>query len=226
MPMPPTLSEDAIKRAAETVRAVHAGHSGTMAEPPTGTNRALYEAINPLALVDFETKVKLLSDIDAYARARDPRVRAGVGLGRRRVAGGADHPRRRLARLRRPSAGPPEHLRRGGDGDRMESGGHGVGGRTSYEAYFDPAAWQGQVDEALRQALVNLDSVAAPAGEMTVVLGNGWPGILLHEAIGHGLEGDFNRKKTSAFAGLLGQRIASPGVTVVDDGTIDAAAAP
>jgi TldD protein len=77
------------------------------------------------------------------------------------------------------------------------------------------------VDEALRQALVNLDSVAAPAGEMTVVLGNGWPGILLHEAIGHGLEGDFNRKKTSAFAGLLGQRIASPGVTVVDDGTIE-----
>ena len=75
------------------------------------------------------------------------------------------------------------------------------------------------VDEALRQALVNLDSVAAPAGEMTVVLGPGWPGILLHEAIGHGLEGDFNRKETSAFSGLLGQRVAAPGVTVVDDGT-------
>ena len=107
-----------------------------------------------------------------------------------------------------------------GDGDRQESGSHGVGGRQGYEAWIRPDAWRGQVDEALRQALVNLDSVPAPAGEMEVVLGPGWPGILLHEAIGHGLEGDFNRKKTSAFAGLLGQRVASPGVTVVDDGTI------
>ena len=83
-----------------------------------------------------------------------------------------------------------------------------------------PAYWQAGVDEALRMALVNLQSVPAPAGEMMVVLGPGWPGILLHEAVGHGLEGDFNRKKTSAFAGLLGQRVASPGVTIVDDGTI------
>ena len=103
----------------------------------------------------------------------------------------------------------------------MESGSHGVGGRTGYAAFIDPAAWQAQVDEALRQALINLQSVPAPAGEMKVVLGPGWPGVLLHEAIGHGLEGDFNRKKTSAFAGLLGQRVAAPGVTVVDDGTID-----
>src|SRR4029079_19750088 len=95
----------------------------------------------------------------------------------------------------------------------------GVG--SAYDAYMAPDYWHHAVDEALRQALVNLESVPAPAGEMMVVLGNGWPGILLHEAIGHGLEGDFNRKKTSAFAGLLGQRVASPGVTVVDDGTID-----
>ena len=108
-----------------------------------------------------------------------------------------------------------------GEGDRMESGSHGVGGRTGYAAYVTPDAWQSQVDEALRQALVNLDSVPAPAGEMTVVLGPGWPGVLLHEAIGHGLEGDFNRKKTSAFAGLMNQRIAAPGVTVVDDGTME-----
>ena len=107
-----------------------------------------------------------------------------------------------------------------GEGDRQESGSYGVGGREGYSAWISPDQWQGQVDEALRQALVNLDSVPAPAGEMEVVLGNGWPGILLHEAIGHGLEGDFNRKKTSAFAGLLGERVASPGVTVVDDGTI------
>jgi TldD protein len=102
----------------------------------------------------------------------------------------------------------------------METGGSGTGGRLEYQRFFDPAAWQEQVDEALRQALVNLDSVPAPAGEMTVVLGPGWPGVMLHEAVGHGLEGDFNRKKTSAFSGLIGQRVANPGVTVVDDGTI------
>jgi TldD protein len=103
---------------------------------------------------------------------------------------------------------------------RRETGSFGTGGRFAYDRVLDEAAWMAGVDEALRQALVNLDSIPAPAGEMEVVLGPGWPGILLHEAIGHGLEGDFNRKKTSAFAGLLGQRIASPGVTVVDDGTL------
>jgi TldD protein len=107
-----------------------------------------------------------------------------------------------------------------GDGDRMETGSSGAGGRVEYQRYFDPSQWRAQVDEALRQALVNLGSVPAPAGEMAVVLGPGWPGVMLHEAVGHGLEGDFNRKKTSAFAGLIGQRVASPGVTVVDDGTL------
>jgi TldD protein len=109
-----------------------------------------------------------------------------------------------------------------GEGDRQESGSYGTGGRTAFDVYLKPETWKGAVDEALRQALVNLSSVPAPAGVMQVVLGPGWPGILLHEAIGHGLEGDFNRKKTSAFSGLLGQRVASPGVTVVDDGTIEA----
>jgi TldD protein len=105
-------------------------------------------------------------------------------------------------------------------GGRRETGSHGTGGRFSYDFVTQDGTWRGAVDEALRQALVNLDSRPAPAGEMPVVLGSGWPGILLHEAIGHGLEGDFNRKKTSAFAGLMGKRIASPGVTVVDDGTM------
>ena len=103
---------------------------------------------------------------------------------------------------------------------RMESGSYGSGGRTLYDLYMSPATWKAGVDEALRQALVNLESTPAPAGEVPVVLGAGWPGILLHEAIGHGLEGDFNRKQTSAFAGLLGERVAAPGITVVDDGTI------
>ncbi len=107
-----------------------------------------------------------------------------------------------------------------GEGERQEAGTYGSGGRTPYGEYLTPETWQASVDEALRQALVNLESVPAPAGQMPVVLGPGWPGILLHEAIGHGLEGDFNRKQTSAFSGLLGQRVAAPGVTVIDDGTI------
>jgi TldD protein len=104
---------------------------------------------------------------------------------------------------------------------RRETGFHGLGGRYLYDALFKDAAWEGAIDIALAQALVNLDSVDAPAGEMTVVLGPGWPGILLHEAIGHGLEGDFNRKGTSAFSGRIGERVAAPGVTVVDDGSLD-----
>ncbi|MCP4246798.1 MAG: metalloprotease TldD, partial [bacterium] len=106
------------------------------------------------------------------------------------------------------------------EGDRMESGNYGGGGRIAFDSLLEPDYWRAGVDEALRQALINLDSVAAPAGEMQVVLGPGWPGILLHEAVGHGLEGDFNRKATSAFSGLMGERVAAKGVTVVDDGTL------
>nr|HMP63164.1 metallopeptidase TldD-related protein [Phenylobacterium sp.] len=103
---------------------------------------------------------------------------------------------------------------------RREVGFSGAGGRASYGAWIDPAAWRDQGEEALRQALVNLEAVACPAGEMDVVLGPGWNGVLLHEAVGHGLEGDFNRKGTSAFSGRIGQRVAAPGVTVFDDGTL------
>src|SRR5205807_5362367 len=107
-----------------------------------------------------------------------------------------------------------------GSGNRQETGSHGYGGREGYEGFLETGAWQWAVDEAVRQALTNLESVPAPAGEMDVVLGSGWPGVMLHEAVGHGLEGDFNRKQTSAFAGLMGKRVASKGVTVVDDGTM------
>ncbi len=214
------LSEDAIKRAAGTVGAVHQGRSGVIAEPPIGTNRVLYGDDNPLGDVAFEDKVKLLSEIDAYARAKDSRVKqvsaslTGSWQAVRIVRADGHHVAdvRPLVRLNVQVVC--------GSGDRMESGMHGAGGRTGYEIYMQPGHWQAAVDEALRQALVNLDSVDAPAGTLPVVLGAGWPGILLHEAIGHGLEGDFNRKKTSAFAGLMGERIASPGVTVVDDGTM------
>jgi TldD protein len=214
------LSEEAIRRAGETVKAVREGRSGTLAGPPRGTNASLYTDANPLNAVPFETKVRLLAEIDAYARARDPRVRQVMcslsGEWRAVQILRGDGVRvgdiRPLVRLNVSVVV--------GDGDRQESGSSGAGGRTLYDRYLDPAHWQGQVDEALRQALVNLDSVPAPAGEMTVVLGPGWPGIMLHEAIGHGLEGDFNRKKTSAFAGRLGERVGAPGVTVVDDGTL------
>ncbi|MFI4987206.1 MAG: TldD/PmbA family protein, partial [Alphaproteobacteria bacterium] len=214
------LSEAAIKRAAVTVKAVHAGHAGVLAAAPHGTNRHLYGDDNPLSGIAFERKVKLLAEIDAYARAKDPRVRQVMAslagswqaVAIMRAGGERTVDVRPLVRLNVSIVV--------GEGERMETGSDGRGGRVSFAQLLEPANWQAQVAEALRQALVNLGSVPAPAGEMPVVLGPGWPGILLHEAIGHGLEGDFNRKKTSAFSGLMGQRIASPGVTVIDDGTI------
>jgi TldD protein len=214
------LSEEAIRRAGNTVRAVKSGTGGSFAAPPSGTNRQLYTEANPLGAYDFAAKTKLLADIDAYARSRDPRVRqVSASIGGLWQAVQIIRP----DGLRVGDIRPLVRLNINvvvGDGDRMENGSSGAGGRIEYHRYFEPAQWRAQVDEALRQALVNLDSVPAPAGEMTVVLGSGWPGVMLHEAVGHGLEGDFNRKKTSAFAGLLGTRVASPGVTVVDDGVM------
>jgi len=215
------ISESAIQRAANTVQAVSKGYSGVAAAGPTRSNIKLYTDIDPLETAGFEKKVKLLEDINAYARAKDSRVRqvsASLAGEWQRVeiirAGGERYSDiRPLVRLSVSVIAE--------ENGRQESGSFGGGGRSGYDAYLDPEYWQGAVDEALRQALVNLNSIPAPAGEMTVVLGPGWPGILLHEAIGHGLEGDFNRKGTSAFAGLLGSRVAAPGVTVVDDGTID-----
>jgi TldD protein len=214
------LSEAALTRAAEAVRAVKGGHSGTYADAPGRTNHRLYGDDNPLAAPAFDAKVKLLSEIDAYARAKDARVRqvsASVGASWQVVeilrADGTTY--RDIRPLVRLSVSVVT-----GDGDRQESGSYGFGGRESYERFITPEAWQGAVDEAVRQALVNLEAVPAPAGEMDVVLGSGWPGVMLHEAVGHGLEGDFNRKKTSAFAGLMGQQVAAKGVTVVDDGTM------
>ena len=216
------VSEAAIARAAEAVRAVKGGHSGTYAEAPARTNRKLYSDENPLGSPAFDAKVKLLESIDAYAREKDPRVRQVTAS----VAANWQ-----VVEILRADSEIYRDIRPmvrfnvsviAGDGDRQESGSYGFGGRESFQRLIDPAAWQGAVDEAIRQALVNLQAVPAPAGEMDVVLGSGWPGVMLHEAVGHGLEGDFNRKKTSAFAGLMGQQVAAKGVTVVDDGTIQA----
>ena len=214
------LSEEAIGRAASAVRAVLAGHSGALAGGPRGTNRALYAPVNPLQEMPFERKVKLLEEIDGYARSKDGRIRqvsaslAGEWQAVLIVRGdglrAADI--RPLVRLNVTVVVEED--------GRMETGSDGAGGRAAYDCWFDPARWQGQVDEALRQALINLESMPAPAGEMPVVLGPGWTGVLLHEAVGHGLEGDFNRKRTSTFSGRIGERVAAKGVTVVDDGTM------
>jgi len=217
----PELSFEALERAIDAIGAVKAGYSGTLALPPQGTNRKRYREANPIQGQAQAAKVGLLEQIDAYARGKDSRVK--------QVSASLSGSWQRVEILR-PDGSRSADIRPlvrlsiqvvVGDGKRMETGTFGAGGRVGYDDLLAPSRWQPMVDEALRQALVNLDSVAAPAGEMTVVLGPGWPGILLHEAIGHGLEGDFNRKQTSAFAGLLGQRVAAPGVTVVDDGTLD-----
>jgi TldD protein len=214
------VSEAAIARAADAVRAVKGGYSGSAALAPTRSNARLYTDANPLAGLAFEDKVKLLEAIDAYARAKDPRVRQVTAS----LAGSWQ-----VVEILRANGETYRDIRPlvrvnvsvvVGDGARQEAGSHGYGGRDVYEEFVTAKAWHGAVDDAVRQALVNLAAVPAPAGEMDVVLGPGWPGVMLHEAVGHGLEGDFNRKKTSAFAGLMGERVAAKGVTVIDDGTL------
>src|SRR3954465_12134582 len=214
------IPEAGVAGAAEAVRAVKGGHSGKYAEPPGRTNRKLYGGDNPLEAPGFDAKVKLLETIDAYARAKDQRVKqvtASLGASWQ------------VVEILRPDGQTYRDIRPlvrvnvsvvAASGDRQESGSYGYGGREGYQGFLAGKTWEHAVDEAVRQALLNLDSIPAPAGEMDVVLGAGWPGVMLHEAVGHGLEGDFNRKKTSAFAGLLGQQVAAKGVTVVDDGTI------
>jgi TldD protein len=213
------ISEAAIRRAGETLRLLDPA-KGEAAPPPQRNNRHLYTDGNPLELVPFAEKVALCQQIDAIARARDPRVvQASVNLSGSwsvieivRADGFVATDIRPLVRLNVSVVVE--------EGGRRETGSYGFGGRYLYERLFDESRWEQAIDEALAQALTNLRSVAAPAGEMTVLLGPGWPGVLLHEAVGHGLEGDFNRKGSSAFSGKIGQRVAAPGVTVVDDGTM------
>ena len=216
------LSERALLRATDAVRAVTTGHSGVYADAPPRTNVSLYESINPLSEPGFEAKSTLLQEMDAYARDLDAAVRqVSVSLAGSwqiveilRADGQLARDIRPLVRLNVSIVA--------GKGDRQETGSHGVGGRYGFADIIDETNWKNCVGEALRQAKVNLEAVRAPAGTFDVVLGAGWPGVMLHEAVGHGLEGDFNRKGTSAFAGLMGEQVAAKGVTVVDDGTIEA----
>lgn len=214
------ISESAMKRAAETARLAVGDGGGVLAPPPKGTNIRLYTDADPMADASFAGKIDILKEIDAYARAMDRRV---VQVSATISAGLQEVEILRPEGLRLTDIRPMARLNVSvivEENGRREQGGTGGGGRYGLARLLEPGHWQPLLHEALRIALVNLGAVPAPAGMMDVVLGPGWPGILLHEAIGHGLEGDFNRKKTSAFAGLMGQMIAAPGVTVLDDGTL------
>jgi len=219
------LTEKALKAAAELTKTMKRAQSGNtvaleIPAAPQPPEKRLYGAEDPVAGIAFAEKIKLLQDVDSYIRSKDNRIRqVSVSLTgswkavRILRAGGVE------AADIRPLVRMDVSVVLEADG-RMESGHDGRGGRQDYTLFLKDDAWKQMADEALRQAAVNLDSVPAPAGEMTVVLGSGWPGVLLHEAVGHGLEGDFNRKGTSAFSGLMGQRVAAEGVTVIDDGTL------
>ena len=214
------ITEAALRDAASMARLAVGTGGGVLAPAPAGPGPRLYTDADPVGGIEFGARIATLRDIDAFARDLDPRVvqvTASLASSLQEVVilrpeGGIVSDIRPMARLN-VSVIVESNARR-------ETGTAGGGGRFGLSALMEPAHWQGLVREALRIAQVNLRSVPAPAGVMDVVLGPGWPGILLHEAVGHGLEGDFNRKKASAFSGLMGQRIAAPGVTVVDDGTL------
>lgn len=217
------LTDAALKRAAETVKAVDSGQPGVHAkiEPGFGANKHLYTSESPLDAVPFKTKLDVLEQIDAYLRAKDSRVK--------QVSATLAATMQEIQILRADGRGATDirplvrmsiQVVVGANG-KMESGSNGAGGRYLYEALLKPEGWQPIADEALRQALVNLEAKPAPAGELPVVLGGGWCGVLLHEAVGHGLEGDFNRKGSSTFSGRIGDQVAAKGVTVIDDGTFE-----
>lgn len=214
------LSVAALKRAADAASAVTRGYGGNYTAAPQGTNRKLYAEINPITAPSFEEKVALLQKIDAYLRNKNDKIKQVTvsltgSMQHVEILRANGHFVKDIRPLVRLSVGVVT-----AHGDRQENGFYGAGGRAGFEHFITEENWQLAADEALRQALVNLEAQPAPAGTFDIVLANGWPGVMLHEAVGHGLEGDFNRKKTSAFAGLMGQQVAAKGVTVVDDGSI------
>ncbi|MCP5075178.1 MAG: metalloprotease TldD [Rhodobacteraceae bacterium] len=214
------MTQAALKRAAETARLAVGAGGGTLAAPPQPTNQRLYTDANPMADAEFSVKIETLREIDAYARDLDNRVvQVSATLSASLQEVEILRPEGTLLRDVRPLTRLNVSVIVDDKG-RRETGSAGGGGRHGLSGLMAAQNWKQTAQEALRIALVNLGAEPAPAGGFDVALGAGWPGILLHEAIGHGLEGDFNRKKTSAFAGLMGQRIAAKGVTVLDDGTL------
>ena len=214
------INVEALESAAKVTRAIAAGGGDGKAQAAlVRPGEALYAPIDPVAQYDDAQKVRILETLERYARAIDPRVKQVIG----RLSGEYD-----VVLVKRADGGTAADVRPlvhlavtviAEQEGRREQGQQGAGGRFGY-AYFTDQRLEKLAQDAVRQALLNLESRPAPAGPMTVVLGPGWPGVLLHEAIGHGLEGDFNRKGTSAFSGRIGERVAAPGVTVIDDGTI------
>ena len=211
----------ALMQASTAARAIaRQGAQGTVQAWRRHQLHALYVPDDPMRVLSADEKVDLLRQIDTYARSLDPKVKqVMVGLAATHETilvassdGSLAADVRPLVRLNVTVIAEHE--------GRREQGGDGGGGRFDYLQLIKDNAWQRYADEAVRQALVNLDADAAPAGTMTVVLGPGWPGVLLHEAVGHGLEGDFNRKGTSTFSGRIGEKVAAEGVTIVDDGTL------
>ena len=215
------ISFDALAAAAQATRAIgRQGGSSATQVARRNSGHQLYVPQDPLASLTDPHKVALLERLEKYTRSLDPRVTQVMAS----IAG--EYEVVLVARSDGAQAADVRPLVRVSlqvivekDG-RREQGSAGGGGRFDY-AYFTDAILQDYAAKAVHQALVNLDAIPAPAGTMTVVLGSGWPGVMLHEAVGHGLEGDFNRKGTSAFSGRVGERVASPGVTVVDDGTLE-----
>ena len=215
------IDEQSLKRAVSTSRLAIGDGGGVLADSPVGTNTKLYSDEDPITQATFPAKIDLLQEIDSFARDLDSRViqvSATIAAALQEIF--ILRPDGHLVSDIRPMSRINVSVIVEDANGRRESGGHGGGGREGLLGLITQDHWEPAVREALRIALVNLDAEAAPAGVMDVVLGSGWPGILLHEAVGHGLEGDFNRKGTSAFSGLIGQQVAAKGVTVLDDGTI------
>ena len=215
------VSKNSLKQSSENLKSTLKSSNGTYNYSIPKSNKKFYDNIDPIEQKSLNSKLDILNKVNDYLRSKNTNVR--------QVTANFSGEQKSI-----------EIIRSGGEtltdvrplirfnvsvmlekNNRKETGVYGVGGRQSYDSYLKDDNWKNVCDEALRIATVNLESKPAPAGEMKVVLGPGWPAILIHEAVGHGLEGDFNRKKTSAFHNLMGQKVASKGVTIVDDGTID-----
>ena len=215
------ISKDSLNQSSKNLQSTLKSSKGTYNHEIPKTNKNFYNDINPIEEKDLNSKLEVLNKVNDYLRSKDSNVKQVTSSfsGEQksieiiRLGGQSITDVRPLVRFN-----VSVMLEKNG---RKETGVYGIGGRQSYDSYLDNENWKNVCDEAYRIASVNLESKPAPAGEMKVILGPGWPAILIHEAIGHGLEGDFNRKKTSAFHDLMGQRVASEGVTIVDDGTID-----
>ena len=215
------ISKDSLKQSSDNLKSTLKSAKGTYRSSIPKSNKKYYENINPIEQKSLKEKISILNEVNDYLRSKDDNIK--------QVTANFSGEQKSIEIIRsggetltdvRPLVRFNVSVMIEKDG-RKETGVYGVGGRQSYDSYLQDNNWKNVCDEAFRIASVNLESKPAPAGEMKVVLGPGWPAILIHEAIGHGLEEDFNRKKTSAFHNLMGQKVASEGVTIVDDGTLD-----